>query len=243
MNVREELENAIANLYIVFSEYPLRPHIEACPCCVSKNEDLLIHSKLLKNLTAFALERFVFNAITTWGTVEDFKHFLPRIFELFALKPDKFLWSNLVIEKLDYADWYNWAQIEKTAVTEFIVALWNYILSGFPAPGFSLAINNFLTSLGKIFKDLKLFLDLWRRKNSISAQLHLAQFILDDVRFNEQKIRVLGLLKIQSEQIINWLLEPVTIESLEKVFFENLEESFADRLAKAIDIVFVLQNK
>lgn len=242
MNVREELEYAIANLYIVFSKYPLRQHIEGCPCCVNENDDIVIHSKLLKNLTAIDLDRFAFNAMIAWGTVEDFKHFLPRIFELFALEPDKFLWSNMIIEKLDYADWYNWAEIEKTAITEFLVALWNYILSEFLAPGFSLAINNFLTSLGKIFKDLKLFLDIWRDRTSISAQLHLAQFILDDVRFNEQKIKILGLSKIQSEQMINWLLEPVTIETLEKVFFENLEESFANELAKAIDILSVYQN-
>ncbi len=111
MNVREELEYAIANLYIIFSEYPLPQHIEGCPCCVNESDNLLIHSKLLKNLTASDLDRFIFHTMTTWGTVEDFKHFLPRIFELFALESNKFLWSNLIIEKLDYADWYNWSEI------------------------------------------------------------------------------------------------------------------------------------
>ncbi len=96
--------------------------------------------------------------------------------------------------------------------------------------------------MGKIFKDLKLFLDIWCDRTSISSQLHLAHFILYDVSFNEIPIRVLVLSRSQSEQMINWLLEPVTIESLEKVFFENLEESFADRLAKAIDILSVYQS-
>ena len=88
-----ELRKAIADLYNVFEDYHLDSHVEGCPCCVTKDDKKLIEAKVLRELTADDLNHFAFNAMTTWGTVKDFKHFLPRLLELLAFDK-RFMWSG-----------------------------------------------------------------------------------------------------------------------------------------------------
>ena len=73
-----ELNKAIALLYATFAFYPLNHEIAGCPCCVTKKDNLTIKSKVLNKLIGNDLNYFAFNTISTWGTVEDLKHFLPR---------------------------------------------------------------------------------------------------------------------------------------------------------------------
>jgi len=82
LDYKSELKKAIADLYSVFKDYRLDSHVEGCPCCVTKNDKQLIEAKVLTELSPDDLNRFAFKAMTTWGTVEDFKHFLPRQREL-----------------------------------------------------------------------------------------------------------------------------------------------------------------
>ncbi|MEM8677684.1 MAG: hypothetical protein AAGF83_28070, partial [Cyanobacteria bacterium P01_G01_bin.67] len=94
-----ELKQAIADLYEVFEPYHLNSHIVGCPCCVTDDDQKSIRSKILRQLTAEDLNHYAFNAIFTWGEIDDFKHFLPRLLELTAFEP-KFFWSDTVITKL-----------------------------------------------------------------------------------------------------------------------------------------------
>jgi hypothetical protein len=80
--LNESLKKSIENLYSVFSKYEIRSFIEGCPCCVSDRDKEKIHSKELRELEEEDLSRYAFKAMTTWGNVDDFKHFLPRILEL-----------------------------------------------------------------------------------------------------------------------------------------------------------------
>ena len=82
MNADNELEIAVEKLYKVFSRYSLRRHVEGCPCCVHEEDKRALESKPLQNLSAAELGRYSFKAMTTWGDKDDFRHFLPRIFEL-----------------------------------------------------------------------------------------------------------------------------------------------------------------
>ena len=80
----DELKESIENLYSTFSIYPLNSKMEGCPCCVSDADKEKIHSKQLRELEEEDLSRYVFKAMTTWGDTDDFKHYLPRIFELLS---------------------------------------------------------------------------------------------------------------------------------------------------------------
>ena len=79
-----DLEGAIAALYDAFASYGLADVVEGCPCCVSAEDQARLRSKPLRLLIDGDLGGFAFSALSTWGTLHDLKHFLPRILELVA---------------------------------------------------------------------------------------------------------------------------------------------------------------
>lgn len=110
-------------LYRVFSRYPFPSGMEGCPCCVSGEHLRLLRSKPLRRLGSEELSRYVFKAMTTWGTEDDFKYYLPRIFELYISG-----WDNtdtfLVLDKLLYGQWQKWPEEEQEAIRDYILNWW-----------------------------------------------------------------------------------------------------------------------
>src|SRR4051812_3921753 len=117
-----DLNQSVAGLYGAFAGYPLRSHIESCPCCRGPKETRHLHTKPLRELTAHDLELYAFRAMTTVGDVDDFRHFLPRILEL--LPHDFPVDKEVVLSKLKYAGWAQWPPAERAAVKRFLVDLW-----------------------------------------------------------------------------------------------------------------------
>lgn len=117
------LRSSIDSLYIVFSAYPLSAILDGCPCCVFDTDKDKIHSKPLRKLNGDDLSPYAFKAMSTWGNVNDFKHYLPRILDLLSaeeLPLDVFI----VTDKLDYAKWREWPQEEQHAIETFLYAWW-----------------------------------------------------------------------------------------------------------------------
>lgn len=233
VNYEQKLKEAIAILYETFAIYRLNSTIVGCPCCVSKGDNKLIQAKPLHKLTANDLNRYAFKAISTWGTIEDFKHFLPRLLELIAFDKS-FLESDTVIDKLNYAKFDNWKKQEKKAVNDYLIALWHCILSNFNYP--SILPSVFLNCLMNIKDDISSFLLIWENHSSINAVLHLSDFIQHEIQFNKFPIRVICLSKNSSEIFLSWLQRSIIIEKLEKAFFENIDQPYAHNIASAIDI-------
>ena len=105
------------DIYQEFKKYPLKEKIESCPHCELENADSSLHSKALDLLSWDDLQIFIFKSMTTFGDVEDFKHFLPRIFELYISD----YWNapydfGLFLSKLEYAKIETWVPQEKNAV-------------------------------------------------------------------------------------------------------------------------------
>lgn len=65
--------------------------MESCPCCRGPEKVRPLYDRPLRQLMPEDLHFYAFCAMTTMGDVEDFRHFLPRIFEL--LNDDDFLAS------------------------------------------------------------------------------------------------------------------------------------------------------
>ena len=118
-----DLKTAINNLYATFAVYRHEPTMEGCPCCVSDTDKEKIHSKQLKELDGTDLSRYAFKAMTTWGNTEDFKHFLPRIYELLVSEELK-IDSSAILGKLNYGKWQSWPDEEKNAIKQFLLAWW-----------------------------------------------------------------------------------------------------------------------
>lgn len=73
---------ALEQVYRRFARYRLRQPLEACPCCITPAENALLWTVPLRQLSEEQLRRYAFKAITTWGSAEDFRYFLPRLLHL-----------------------------------------------------------------------------------------------------------------------------------------------------------------
>lgn len=118
---RSSLEDAIERLYTVFARYRRPAVVEGCPCCVGAADQAKLHARPLRALGEEELRRYAFKALTTWGTEDDLRHFLPRILELVA-------WNQLgidpqtVLGKLAYGHWERWPGDERAAIRAFLDA-------------------------------------------------------------------------------------------------------------------------
>ena len=113
MNTQTEF----SNLYSAFHRYPLKSRIEGCPHCELQIADAVLHTKELGQLSWNDLQIFIAKSMTTFGDVDDFKHFLPRIFELYITD----YWNaaydfGLFLSKLEYGRWTTWPQSERESV-------------------------------------------------------------------------------------------------------------------------------
>ena len=113
----------IDQLYRVFSRYPPPSSLHGCPCCTDEEASRALIRRGLRDLPASVLSHYAFKALSTWGTLEDYRYFLPRILELTStgeLDCD----TEVTLGKLGYADWTVWPDDEQVAVRDFVTALW-----------------------------------------------------------------------------------------------------------------------
>src|SRR5215472_3730060 len=98
-----------------------------CPCCHDRDDDRL-HNTSLRQLGVDHLKPYAMSAIWTWGDTNDFRHFLPRVFELLIFAKDyTFTDREIVLSKLYHGEWRNWPAEEQKAVQEFLVELWRIV--------------------------------------------------------------------------------------------------------------------
>lgn len=127
-------------------------------------------------LSAEDLSYYSFKAITTFGTSSDFKHFLPRICELIASGPYPKNIEIVLSRKLWTADFANWPEPERSAVEQFLLALWDDTLRRWPALN---QADTVLHSLASIRTSLTTPLDTWSAlmRTERNARLHLANWL------------------------------------------------------------------
>lgn len=70
---------------------------------------------------------FLFKAMTTWGTIHDFKSVLPRAAEL-ASRSDGLLDLDLIALKLVFARWSTWPEADVRVVRSWLDACWRLAL-------------------------------------------------------------------------------------------------------------------
>lgn len=115
------LSESIRQLYNCFLRYPLKAKIEGCPHCNLGNSESALHNKSLNDLTWDDLGVYPFKAMTTFGDVDDFKHFLPRILELLATDFFNAHYdTELILGKLNYGKWAEWPPEEQAAIRQFL---------------------------------------------------------------------------------------------------------------------------
>jgi len=118
------LQTAIAQLYGVFGAYTTAG-MHHCDCGCIRSEDVeKLLARPLQQLQDGDLAPYQGSALYTWGDVEHYKHFLPRIMELYVADRKGLIDLDEIASKLDYAQWKTWPPEEVKAIEDFIWADW-----------------------------------------------------------------------------------------------------------------------
>jgi hypothetical protein len=160
-------------------------------------------------LTYADLERYSRKAISNWGNVRHFKHFLPRLLELSIDHRDDFLDLAVVFGKLKYAQFDSWPQQEQNAVNRFFDEYWEYQLDDPVVGAFEDSIDTVLCSLANALSSVQRFLDAWIAKPTENAKRHFAAFILNNDDTLLKKARLSNAFWDTTGQphteVVNWL--------------------------------------
>ena len=234
LDYKLQLEKAIADLYKVFAAYPLNLQMKGCPCCVHPKENELLLTRSLRSLTANNLNHYAFNAALTWGDINDLKHFLPRLLELWAFDKDLF-YGEFVISRLSTIGLANWEEKERKAIEQYLISLWQYILSEYPSP--STEVADLIDCLSDTLDDFELLLSMWQNHSSSNSLLHLSDFILYGFEFNRIPVSSIYLSEVHTHKFFNWVTQDKLIQKIEQYIYHNLEEDRAEQLAMTVDIL------
>ena len=230
------LAEAVRELYKVFKPYRDRRHPEGCPCCVSDADKRRLFSKPLEELTADDLGRFAWKALTTWGDVEDLKHFLPRLLELTAVDDCAPFEREVLFGKLKLADWQHRPEQERRAVDEYLHAIWRNCLK---SEAGSVWLDELLCGLGNAGEDLKPYLRTWTECELRTAYEHLVHYVdwnsATLLKRKHLSNSFWSNAEAQMQQVVEWLSSQQTIGVLETLFARNPDAEYSDALAAAID--------
>ena len=204
-----DIDVATERLYAAFAPYRTRGPIEACPCCVSVDHQRRLFSKPLRDLSLTDLDHYASNAITTWGTVSDFKQFLPRLFELASDGTVNGYLLEIVglAYKANYAGWSLWPQEERDAISDWFAALWSSLLCNYPS---RILASDFLVSADELGLDLHAFVSNLVEPGSLAAARHLAQSALSGVWWGSWKRK-----NIVRAKLYEALISPRTLDAIE----------------------------
>lgn len=213
-------------LYETFEKYPFNTIIEGCPCCVSNNDKSTLHSKQLRHLEDKDISRHAFKAMTTWENTEDFKYYLPRVFEL-ATTRKLIVGTFVILGKLDYGNWKEWDTKEQDSVLKFLKAWWRYDINN--ASYFDL---EFLIEINKKVHDLQGMLNTWNV--SVDTQGFRNYVGLVEDYYYELKGKntfFKDLNQFELETLIKWIES--NSKKLEDGFFkyETEDEEFSKRIS------------
>jgi hypothetical protein len=229
------LSAAVEQLYAVFAKYRQPAQSHSSPFSgITKQHKARLYSKPLRDLAEDDLWPYAMHAMTTWGDISEYKHYLPRLCELLVVHPG---WTDtgLLIGKLDTAEWSQWPEVERDAVIAFLHELWAW----------SLAIDPDEASCGGILQGFGLAgisaaqaLMTWRTEQSWSATRQIAVLL----SYERDALLTSGSLGRQwmspvREELLAFLRDEATRERLRAACLDNADQSGADEICDAVDVL------
>lgn len=173
-SARQDLEEGLWSLYSAFQNYPFPQSLDASP--LRDPEKILsdLKSAPLRELSAEALGPYAASAMTTVGSADEFKHFLPRILHLSVISPCSYGFEPPAIaSKLALSDWKQWPVAEQTAVANVVYAAWAF--KRLQDPDFDPSAWDWILAMARLDLQIESCLGLWVRQPTPNAFLQLAR--------------------------------------------------------------------
>ncbi|MEU6424426.1 hypothetical protein ABZ860_00910 [Microbispora sp. NPDC046973] len=225
MDPPPDLDRALGALYGAFSRYPLPAKTDACEHCVSAERVRAARAAPLRMLSASALEPYAWNGLYTWGDVEEFKHYLPRLLELLILEELDGVHARSLMLRLGVR-WQNWRRIERDTVVAAVGAWWRHTLNHYPRD------VDVMTMIETIAADLKLdlapYLTEWEPNTTEAAARHMAWLMHDFTVAVAQDAEWYVLLD-------RWIRGTAPAAILERAFFSASSPEVAQELSDALE--------
>jgi len=219
------LREAVEGLYEAFQHYPLREWTEPCPCCHKDPEaERQLHVKPLRQLEAEQLQDYGQEALAVWGNEDDFRHFLPRLFELvlgegdFSISlEDAFLTDpHVVFGKLRLGSWRSWPAPEQAAISRYFRQLWADVIET-PPEELPWGVYDWIEAIAQAESDISPYLSQWLGTESESAYRNLASMINKEQIVQRDAPLPTAYWKDvmpQWHQLVDWLRSPEVREKL-----------------------------
>ncbi len=223
-----KIEEAIENLYSVFSKYSTS-NMHYCDCgCIDEDDVKKLASKKLRELEEDDFSSYHGSALYTWGETEHYKHFLPRVFEVHNQKKSKGLIGLYEITaKLEYAKWESWDEKEIEAIRKFILADWNCFIG---SANSDIAIDD-LEYYSYFFepRDLLNLWDLSKNENRLKNFVIFFYYNGTDLINKGLKLKD----KVYEKEIKDFLNQNGLLIDLEKEFFrtDEVDKEYAEKVS------------
>jgi hypothetical protein len=169
-----DLRDATGQLYRVFQRYRRPESIDFCDHCQQPESFGVLLTGPLKALRPHDLDVYVSSVLDTCGSIEDFRHYLPRILELlpeslFTIGPEG------VLNKLGRVGWEGWPPDERSAIETYLWAHWRRERRNSERAGEALcALAQALTEVGPLLAE-------WLLDGAPDAVSARVQFVLKAV--------------------------------------------------------------
>lgn len=173
------LSEAIERAYARFAAYGRPSKLEASPLRDAKAILATLTSAPLRELTGQQIGPYAGWALTTVGSAEDYKHFLPRILEQAVCAPE---WlgtqPQIIAARLKRAHWRDWPASEQEAITTLFRAAWGQSSEEHPEMGAADA-TQWLCALAALGEDVRPLLLQWIECLSDGQVLQIAKLALE----------------------------------------------------------------
>ena len=185
-NPAPEIRAALVNLYDVFRKY--HPQYQSKLHPRERAEYDVGFSGIPEDMFAYETEqipidllhRVFWHALTTCGSDEAFKWWLPRIIEV-VLTTDTIGFDHYILgAKLEYGEFWTWPSIERTAVSRVFRVYWKLLLN---AEIRTNDIADVLEMLVRIREPMGEYLTRWDLDipNSVASAIYFYSFVTDHV--------------------------------------------------------------
>lgn len=241
-----ELRRSIEELYAGFGRYRLGP-IDPEEVRPGGSDDRALRAAPLRQLPPTAFKEYHHRAVSTWGTLDDFKHFLPRLLEIVGHYPESDRLGEVepgsVFFKLHSEAWTSWPAKERFAVDAYLNAVWRVLLlRRNPEPTWQFSLRRWLHDLSLVRHDLTPLFQQWEAdladltRGPIPA-FHLARLVEDDAK-EFLKTRSLRMFRYpdQPRQVVNWLVSDTLARRLMDAFFAWHDMPGAEALSEAYEL-------